>query len=102
MNGWAKVCDNEWCMCMRHTKDGEYPPEMYAGADTVTHFSFHPGFCTLGTPDAKCTFASGAWWRTGLEALEAFMAFIAGIRAIFDRRLRAGGADRIKMHQMVH
>ena len=61
MNGWAKVCDNEWCMCMRLTKDGEYPPEMYAGADTATHFSFRPGFCTLGTPDAKCTFASGAW-----------------------------------------
>ena len=75
---------------------------MYAGADTATHFSFRPGFCTLGTPDAKCTFASGAWWRTGLEALEAFMAFIAGIRAIFDRRLRAGGADRIKMHRVVH
>ena len=82
MNGWAKVCDNEWCMCMRLTNDGEYPPEMYAGADTATHFSFRPGFCTLGTPAEKCTLASGAWQRMALEALDAFMAFIADIRAI--------------------
>ena len=90
MNGWAKVCDNEWSMCMRLTKDGEYPPDMYAGADTVTHFSFRPGFCTLGTPDVKCILASGTWQRIAVwvldapmaTALDVFMAFIADLRAI--------------------
>ena len=74
---------------MRLTKDGEYPPEMNAGADTVTHFSFRPGFCTLGTPDAKCTLASGTWQRIAVGALDAFMAMALDVFMAFIADLRA-------------
>jgi len=62
---------------------------MYAGADIVTHFSFRPDFCTLGTPVVKCTLASGTWQRIAVWVLDALMAMALDVFMVCIADLRA-------------